>query len=110
MSWRRRQHEPACGHYSLNLAKKYGKSVIAGHSHRLGMSAYSEAIGSHYRPLYGVEVGNLMDRRKASYIRYGSANWQMGFAILEATGKNLTPTLVPVNKDGSFTALGRHYS
>jgi hypothetical protein len=95
---------------SLNLAKKYGKSVIAGHSHRLGMSAYSEAIGSHYRPLYGVEVGNLMDRRKASYIRYGSANWQMGFAILEATGKNLTPTLVPVNKDGSFTALGRHYS
>jgi hypothetical protein len=52
------------------------------------MSAYSEAIGSHYRPLYGVEVGNLMDRRKASYIRYGSANWQMGFAILEATGKS----------------------
>ena len=95
---------------SLNLAKKFGRSVVAGHSHRLGMSSYSEAIGSHYRPLYGVEVGNLMDRRKASYIRYGSANWQMGFAILEATGKNLTPTLVPVNKDGSFTALGRHYS
>jgi predicted phosphodiesterase len=110
-SWRRRQHEPARRHYSsLNLAKKYGKSVIAGHSHRLGMSAYSEAIGSHYRPLYGVEVGNLMDRKKASYIRYGSANWQMGFAILEATGKTLHPTLVPVNKDGSFTALGRHYS
>jgi hypothetical protein len=50
-----------------------------------------------------------MDRKKASYIRYGSANWQMGFAILEASGKTLTPTLVPVNKDGSFTALGRHY-
>jgi hypothetical protein len=30
----------------------------------------------------------------------------MGFAILEAIGKTLTPTLVPVNKDGSFTALG----
>jgi hypothetical protein len=73
------------------------------------MSAYSEGINGHYRALYGVEVGNLMDRRKASYIRYGSANWQGGFAILEATGKTLTPTLVPVNKDGSFTALGRHY-
>ena len=94
---------------ALNLAKKWGRSVIAGHSHRLGMSAYTEAIGSHYRPLYGVEVGNLMDRKKASYIRYGSANWQMGFAILEASGKTLTPTLVPVNKDGSFTALGKHY-
>ena len=94
---------------SLNLAKKFGKSVLAGHSHRLGMSAYSEGINGHSRTLYGVEVGNLMDRKKASYIRYGSANWQMGFAILEAVGKTLTPTLVPVNKDGSFTALGRYY-
>ena len=94
---------------SLNLAKKFGKSVVAGHSHRLGMSAYSEGINGHSRTLYGVEVGNLMDRKKASYIRYGSANWQNGFAILEAVGKTLTPTLVPVNKDGSFTALGRYY-
>jgi len=94
---------------SLNLAKKFGKSVLAGHSHRLGMSAYSEGINGHSRTLYGVEVGNLMDRKKASYIRYGSANWQMGFAILEAVGKTLTPTLVPISKDGSFTALGRYY-
>jgi len=94
---------------SLNLAKKFGKSVLAGHSHRLGMSAYSEGVNGHYRALYGVEVGNLMDRRKASYIRYSAANWQMGFAILETVGKNLTPTLIPVNKDGSFVALGKHY-
>jgi hypothetical protein len=38
-----------------------------------------------------------------------AANWQMGFAILEAVGKTLTPTLVPIDKDGSFTALGRYY-
>jgi len=94
---------------ALNLAKKWGKSVIVGHSHRLGMSAYTEAIGSHYRPLYGVEVGNLMNRQKASYLRYYAANWQMGFAILHATATGVTPTLVPVNKDGSFTALGRQY-
>jgi hypothetical protein len=50
-----------------------------------------------------------MDRRKASYIRYSAANWQMGFAILESVGKNLTPTLIPVNRDGSFVALGKHY-
>ena len=94
---------------ALNLAKKFGKSCLIGHSHRLGMSAYSEGVNGHYRALYGVEVGNLMDRKKAAYIRYRSANWQMGFAILEAVGKTLTPTLVPVNKDGSFTALGRYY-
>ncbi len=61
---------------ALNLAKKWGKSVLCGHTHRLGMSAYAEGVGSHYRALYGVEVGNLMDRKKASYLRYGSANWQ----------------------------------
>jgi hypothetical protein len=95
---------------ALNLAKKFGKSVLAGHSHRLGVSAYSEGVNGYYRALYGVEVGNLMDRKKAGYIRYNSANWQNGFAILEAEGKTLTPTLVPIDpKDGSFTALGRYY-
>jgi hypothetical protein len=95
---------------ALNLAKKWGKSVLCGHTHRLGQSAYSEGVGSHYRALYGVEVGNLMDRKKASYLRYGSANWQMGFAILETIGKVLTPTLVPVGSDGSFVALGKAYA
>jgi predicted phosphodiesterase len=28
---------------ALNLAKKWGKSVLCGHTHRLGMSAYTEA-------------------------------------------------------------------
>jgi hypothetical protein len=72
------------------------------------MSAYSEGIGGHYRPLYGIEVGNLMNKAKASYTRT-VANWQMGIAILEWNGKNMTPTLIPINKDGSFTALGKSY-
>ncbi len=92
-----------------SIAKKWGKSVICGHTHRLGMSAYSEAVGSHYRALYGIEVGNLMNRQKASYLRHYSANWQSGVVILSVSGKSVTPTLVPINKDGSFTALGRHY-
>ena len=97
------------GQTALNLAKRAGKSVICGHTHRLGMSAYSEGIGGSYRALYGIEVGNLMNKAKAAYTR-GIANWQMGFAILESDGKNITPTLIPVNKDGSFIALGRTYS
>jgi len=95
---------------ALNLAKKFGKSVLAGHSHRLGMSAYTEGVNGHTRALYGIEVGNLMDRKKAGYIRYNSANWQNGMCIMESAGKTLTPTLVPIDpKDGSFTALGRYY-
>jgi len=95
---------------ALNLAKKWGKNCVVGHSHRMGTSTFTEAIGSHYRPITGIESGNLCNMKKMSYIRYNSANWQNGFAILEASKKGLTPTLVPVDpKDGSFTALGRHY-
>jgi hypothetical protein len=99
---------PNAGMTALNLARKTGKSCVIGHTHRLGMSAYSEGIGGHYRPLYGIEVGNLMNKAKASYTRT-VANWQMGIAILEWNGKNMTPTLIPINKDGSFTALGKSY-
>ncbi len=58
---------PNAGQTALNLAKKAGKSVVCGHTHRLGMSAYSEGLYGAYRPLYGIETGNLMNRAKASY-------------------------------------------
>ncbi len=99
---------PNAGITALNLARKAGKSVVCGHTHKLGMSAFSEGLGGHYRPLYGIEVGNLMNKAKASYTK-GLANWQMGIAILEWNGKNMTPTLIPINKDGSFSALGKSY-
>jgi hypothetical protein len=49
-----------------------------------------------------------MNKAKASYTK-GIANWQMGIVILDWNGKNMTPTLIPINKDGSFTALGKSY-
>jgi hypothetical protein len=72
------------------------------------MSAYSEGLYGAYRPLYGLETGNLMNRAKASYTK-GLANWQMGIAVLEWNGKNMTPTLIPINKDGSFTYNRKSY-
>ena len=95
---------------ALGLAKKFGKSVVCGHTHRLGVSAYSEGIRGDYRTVWGLEVGNLMDKRKASYLKAGAANWQMGFGIIETNGKAVTPIAVPVNKDGSFTIYGKLYS
>lgn len=94
---------------ALGLAKKFGKSVVCGHTHRAGISAYSEGIGGSYRTLWGVEAGNVMDKRKASYLKAGAANWQMSVAILETHGKNLSPMLIPINKDGSFTVYGKNY-
>jgi hypothetical protein len=94
---------------ALGLAKKFGKSVVCGHTHRAGISAYSEGIGGSYRTLWGVEAGNVMDKRKASYLKAGAANWQMSVAILETHGKNLSPMLIPINKDGSFSVYGKNY-
>jgi hypothetical protein len=94
---------------ALGHAKRFGKSVVCGHTHRLGLSAYSEGIGGRYRTLQGFEVGNLMDKKKASYLKAGSANWQMGFGIIEVYDKNVTPIPVPVNSDGSFTIYGKTY-
>lgn len=101
---------PNAGLTALGLAKKFGKSVICGHTHRLGMSAITEGIGAQYRTLWGVETGNLMQKAKASYLKAGAGNWQMGIAILEIVDKTLTPTLIPIEKDGSFVALGKRWT
>jgi hypothetical protein len=97
------------GGTAIGLAKKFGKSVLCGHTHRLGLQAYSEGIRGDYRTIWGFEVGNLMDKRKASYLKAGAANWQMGFGIIEVNQKNVTAIPVPVNKDGSFTIYGKRY-
>jgi len=99
---------PNAGQTALNLAKKAGKSVVCGHTHKLGLSAFSEGVGGHYRTIWGIEAGNLMDKKKASYTK-GIANWQMGIVILDWDGKNMTTHMIQINKDGSFTALGKSY-
>jgi hypothetical protein len=95
---------------ALGLAKKFGKSVVCGHTHRAGISAYTEGLGSQYRTLWGLEAGNVMDKKKASYLKAGSANWQMSVAVIETHGDRVSPFLVPINKDGSFTLYGKLYA
>ena len=95
---------------ALGLAKKFGKSVVCGHTHRAGISAFTEGIGASYRTLWGLEAGNVMDKRKASYLKAGSANWQMSVAVIETHGNHVSPMLVPINKDGSFTLYGKLYA
>jgi hypothetical protein len=49
-----------------------------------------------------------MNRALASYTK-GLANWQMGIVLMEWDGKNMSVQMIPINKDGSFTALGKSY-
>jgi hypothetical protein len=84
------------GMTALNLAKRIGKSVACGHTHRAGLISYAESYGGKTtRRLYGLEVGNLMDQRKALYLKAGAANWTQAFGILTVEGKSVFPQLIP---------------
>lgn len=97
------------GGTALSLARKLGKSVVCGHTHRAGVQHETRGMSGHWRTIWGVEVGHLMDGRKATYLRSGSANWAQAFGLLYADGSKVTPVLVPVMPDGSFTVEGRRW-
>jgi predicted phosphodiesterase len=101
--------KPQGGLSALEAARRHGKNIISGHTHRAGRSSFSEASGGRLgRVLHGVEVGNLMDFKQASYTK-GTANWQQAFAIMYVKGKNVQVDLIYIEKDGTFTVGGKVY-
>ena len=100
---------PNAGLTALGAARRHGKSVICGHTHRAGRSAFTEASGGVLgRVIHGVEVGNLMNFKQAGYTK-GTANWQQAFATIETDGKRVNVQLVYIEKDGTFLVSGRRY-
>lgn len=97
------------GGTALGLARKVGKSVVCGHTHQLGFQHDHDSVnGKITRHLYGMEVGHLMDLRKAGYLKYGGANWQAGFGLMYVEGNKTIATPVPiVNK--AFVVEGQRY-
>lgn len=101
--------KPTPGLTALDAARKHGKSVVCGHTHRAGQSAFTEASGGVLgRILRGVEVGNLMQFSKAGYMK-GTGNWQQAFAVFYVDKKTVTNTIVHIEKDGSFVFEGKRY-
>lgn len=98
------------GGTALRLARKWGHSVICGHTHKLGLQHDHDTVnGKVVRTRFGFEVGNLMLFKAAGYLAAGSANWQQGFGILYVDGKKVTPSMIPVQGDGSFIVEGIKY-
>ena len=101
--------KPQGGLSALEASRRHGKNIISGHTHRAGRSSFTEASGGRLgRILHGVEVGNLMDFRQASYTK-GTANWQQAFAIMYVKGKNVQVDLIYIEKDGTFVVEGKVY-
>jgi hypothetical protein len=94
---------------ALEAARRHGKNVISGHTHRAGRSAFTEASGGRLgRVLHGVEVGNLMDFKQASYTK-GTANWQQAFAIMYVKASNVQVDVINIEKNGTFIVQGKVY-
>lgn len=98
------------GGTALSLAKRAGVSIVCGHTHRQGYQHENTGFnGSLNGKLFGIEVGHMMDLKKAGYLKSGGANWQAGFGILHIDGAKVTPVLVPVH-GRSFVVEGEKYS
>jgi hypothetical protein len=81
------------GGTALGLAKRWGKSVVCGHTHRLGLQHDHNSVnGKITRHLFGVESGHLMRLSAASYLKAGSGNWQQGVTVID----NGSPLLHPI--------------
>jgi predicted phosphodiesterase len=87
------------GNTALNAAKNFQTSVIMGHTHRMGKLSHTFGYGGEItRMVTGVEVGHLMDLRQASeqYLKRGTANWQLGFAVAKVNGRNVQVDTIPI--------------
>jgi predicted phosphodiesterase len=94
---------------AINLSKKWQSSVVCGHSHRQGAVRHTTGLNGRYSTIWGIEAGHLMDMRQAGYLKYNSADWNMGFVVMSFGKKGHQVELIPVNQDGSFTYNRRTY-
>jgi len=97
------------GRTALNAAKRIGKSVVMGHTHRLAKLPDTIGRNGEFNTLWGMEVGHVMDMRPGSvphYLKGGFANWQSGFGIAYIDGNNVYPQTVEIGGDGSFVFEG----
>ncbi len=101
----------AGGGTALNIAKRWGRSTITGHTHRMGYQCHSEAFnGRLERVLVAVECGHTCDMKKMAYLGIkGYANWQAGAVIIHVKRGNVSVEMIPFNADGSFTAMGKAF-
>jgi predicted phosphodiesterase len=94
------------GMSAMKVVKQLSASVVQGHTHRQGLVYETVGIAGKSVTRFGLEAGHLYDKKKAGYLSYGYANWQMGFAVLHVKGNKVVPVTVPVFDDGSFVLEG----
>ena len=96
------------GATAMDLAKRTGKNVVCGHTHRAGLINESTGFHSKQNTLWGMEVGNLMDLKSSgsNYLKEKIANWQHAFGILYVEDNFVKPEVITMDAKGRFIADG----
>lgn len=97
------------GQTAQNAADRFQKSVVMGHTHRLGLLPRTYGYDGNIQTLWGMEVGNLMDMKQAGYLKGATANWQQGFGLLTQDGQHVRADTIPIS-DGKFVVEGNVFS
>jgi hypothetical protein len=96
------------GYTALGLARRTGKSVACGHTHRAGLTNDHTGYSGKTSQRWGLEVGCLMDFKKAGYMKAGITNWNHSVGALVIDGSDVYPMLIPI-KSGRLYWEGRVY-
>lgn len=94
------------GNTPLNAAKKLGQNIVMGHTHRAGISSFTMGLDGSSSTLTGMEVGHILNPKKATYLEGYAGNWQQSLGWLTIDGRHVTPSLVPIQQS-KFTIEGR---
>lgn len=97
------------GSTALGLAKKTGKSVVCGHTHKAGLQHWTEGLPGRTRSRWGLEVGHMMAPGKASYLKV-SGDWHQAFGVLTVDGNTVVPELVPILPGGRIFYGGKKWT
>lgn len=94
------------GNTPLNAAKKLGQNIVMGHTHRAGISSFTMGLDGSSSTLTGMEVGHILNPKKATYLEGYAGNWQQSLGWLTIDGRHVTPSLIPIQQS-KFTIEGR---
>lgn len=97
------------GKTALGAALDLGKSVVTGHTHRLGIISETKGRDGDFQVVTGVEVGHVMDMRPGrvpKWLKGGFANWQSGFAVGYFDDDHAAVHAIPIDDEGAFIFEG----
>lgn len=90
--------------WDTKFGKRYGtdKNIIFGHTHQPYLLTKAFGFDGKVTPRFTMNVGSIMDPVQASYVKDGSVNWVMSFALLRDDGKRVYPELITMVDRGFY--------